>query len=128
MTASIPIAARLTYGIAGVGALLHGYVALFKADGGFSPFLLGLLLMSWLPYVIAAGIARATKRAVFGLGFAAASLGADLLMHYSVFIAPKGSTAALGLLFMPIWNLVLVGPLGGIVFWAVHRYLMPRRG
>jgi hypothetical protein len=117
---------RLTQAIAVVGVLLHAYVALFKADGGFSLFLVGLLLMSWLPYAIAAGIAYVESRAVFGLGFALASLAGDLYMHYSVFIAPKGSTAALGLLFMPMWNLIILGPLGGFLFWLAKR-LMSRR-
>lgn len=117
---------RLTQAIALAGVVLHLYVAVFKADGGFSLFLVGLLMMSWLPYAIAAGIAYVASRAVFGLGFAVASLAGDLFMHYAVFIAPKGSTAALGLLFMPIGNLLILGPIGGLVFWLVRRYLLTK--
>lgn len=127
MIAAPPTATRLTYAIAGVAALLHGYVALFKADGGFSLFLVGFLLVSMLPYAIAAGIAYVPSRAGFGLGYAVACLTGDLFMHYAVFIAPKGSTAALGLLFMPIWNLIILGPIGGVVFWLVGRFLRTHR-
>lgn len=118
---------RLTYGIAIAALALHLYVAIFKAEGGFSVFLVGLLMASWLPYLVASGIAYVPARAPFGLGFAAASLAGDLFMHYSVFIAPKGSTAALGLLFMPFVNLLIFGPIGGIVFWLARRYVFRPR-
>ena len=57
-------------------------------------------------------------------GFAFGALAGDMFMHYSAFINPKGSTAALGLLSMPLWNLALLGPMGTLVPWAFSR----RRG
>jgi hypothetical protein len=41
-------------------------------------------------------------------------------MHYVVFVQPTGSTAALGLLFMPLWNLLLLGPIGLLVVWGLE--------
>jgi hypothetical protein len=107
------------------GALLHVYTALFKAEGGFSAFLVGLVVWSCLPYAIAALVAMRGKRPAIALGAALGALAGDLFMHYSVFVAPKGSTAALGLLFMPLWNLLVLAPAGAAVAWAVARW---RRG
>ena len=63
----------------------------------------------------------------FGLGGAAASLLADIYMHYSVFVAPKGSTAALGLLALPIWNLLVIGPAGAVLLWICYRLFASKR-
>ncbi len=98
--------------------MLHLYTFAFKADGSWSLFVLGLLGFSIAPYLVAWFLGRYQRAVGVGLGFAAAALLGDLYMHYSVFIEPKGSTAALGLLFMPIWNLLLLGPIGGLVGWA----------
>ncbi|MES2610280.1 MAG: hypothetical protein V4679_08575 [Pseudomonadota bacterium] len=115
--------------LCGVGVALHLYTALFKAEGGMDAiaFLIGLLLWSCTPYAIAALLSRG-RRVLWGLGAAAACLAADVFMHYSVFIAPKGSTAALGLLFMPLWNLLVIGPAGALLFWLAHRILARQRG
>lgn len=125
---SSPTTKTITFALCGAGVALHFYTALFKAEGGMDAiaFLLGLLLWSCTPYAIAAALAGG-HRAVWGLGAAAACLAADLFMHYSVFVAPKGSTAALGLLFMPLWNLFVIGPVGALLCWLVQRVLR-RRG
>lgn len=39
----------------------------------------------------------------------------DVWMHLEIFVFPSSSTAALGLLFMPLWNLVLVIPVSYLV-------------
>lgn len=116
-----------TLALCGLGVALHLYTAIFKAEGGMGAigFLVGLLLWSCTPYALAAMLALA-RRPVPGLGAAASCLVADLFMHYSVFIAPRGSTAALGLLFMPLWNLLFVAPAGALLFWLAHRVLARR--
>ncbi len=115
----------LIFTVAAAG-LLHLYTMAFKAEGGWSPFVLGLLAFSLIPYVVAVVLARFRTTASSAFGFAAGALLGDLFMHYSVFIAPKGSTAALGLLFMPIWNLLLLGPVGALLAWVSAR-LVGRR-
>lgn len=117
---------KFTLTLSAAGILLHLYTALFLADGGLSWFLLGLAVLSCLPYAIAVALARIRRASVLSLGWAIASLLADLYMHYSVFVAPKGSTAALGLLFMPVWNLLVVGPAGAVLLWGCHRLLTRR--
>ena len=117
----------LALSAAGVG--LHLYTAFFKAEGGMGavPFLIGLFLWSCTPYAVAAVLAW-SRRTVWALGAAAACLAADVFMHYAVFVAPKGSTAALGLLFMPLWNLVAIGPAGALLFWLAHWIFGRQRG
>jgi hypothetical protein len=105
-----------------LGVALHAYTALFKAEGGFSTFLVGLFVWSCLPYAIAALVATRGRQPAMALGAALGALAGDLFMHYSVFVAPKGSTAPLGLLFMPLWNLLLLAPAGAAVAWAVARW------
>ncbi|SDN27830.1 hypothetical protein [Polaromonas sp. JS666] len=121
MPNSVSTPAKFTLTLSAAGVLLHVYTAVFRADGGLSWFLLGLVLLSCLPYGIAAALTRARRAHLLALGWAIASLLADLYMHYSVFVAPKGSTAALGLLFMPIWNLLVIGPAGAVAVWGCHR-------
>jgi hypothetical protein len=108
------------------GFLLHAYTFAFKAEGGWSLFVIGLFAYSLAPYTAAAVLAIFRPTALAAAGFAAGALLGDLFMHYSIFIAPKGSTAALGLLFMPIWNLLLLGPIGGILAWAGAKLISKR--
>ena len=108
------------------GCLLHLYTFAFKAEGGWSLFVVALFAYSLSPYAVASILARFRPAMSGALGFAAGALAGDLFMHYSVFIAPKGSTAALGLLFMPIWNLLLLGPIGALVGWASARFVSKR--
>ena len=114
--------------VVAAGCILHLYTFAFKAEGGWSLFVLGLLGFSITPYLVAWFLGRYQRAVGFGLGFAAAALLGDLYMHYSVFINPKGSTAALGLLFMPIWNLLLLGPIGGGVGWVSAKVAKKRLG
>ena len=109
-----------------VGCLLHLYTFAFKAEGNWSIFVLGLLAFSLTPYAVAAILAYFGRMASGALGFAAGTLLGDLFMHYSVFIAPKSSTAALGLIFMPLWNLLLLGPIGMLFGWAIDRLIGKR--
>jgi hypothetical protein len=107
--------------ISGTGSALHLYTTTFKAEGEASFFLVALFLWSCVPYAVGAALSRFVRTQVIAFGAVSACLAADAFMHYFVFIAPKGSTAALGLLFMPLWNLAAVGPLGALLAWAVSR-------
>ena len=108
------------------GCLLHAYTLAFKAEGGWSLFVVGLCAYSLAPYAAAAALARRWPAVWSAVGFAVGALAGDVFMHYSVFIAPEDSTAALGLLFMPIWNLLLLGPVGALVAWASVRVINSR--
>jgi hypothetical protein len=105
------------------GVLLHAYTTLVAAAGPVEAFHLGLLAWSCLPYLVAALLPRFGAAPSTAAGFALGALLGDLYMHYAVFIAPKGSTAALGLLFMPLWNFLVLGPLGALAVRAGVRLL-----
>lgn len=113
---------RMALTACALGVALHLYTALFEVEGGPSAFVVGLLVWSCLPYVIAAVLGTRGKLPAIALGAALGALAGDLLMHYSVFVAPQGSTAALGLLFMPLWNLLLLAPAGAAIAWALARW------
>jgi hypothetical protein len=110
-----------------LGVALHLYTAAFEVEGGASAFLLGLVVFSVLPYAVAALLPRLRVSRVAASGYAFGALAGDAFMHYSAFVAPKGSTAALGLLFMPLWNLLLVGPAAALIAWGVAVRFGARR-
>jgi hypothetical protein len=104
-----------------VGAALHLYTAIFQAEGGPSLFLFGWFLWSCTPYFVALVPLLFAKKPALAVGYAAASLGFDIFMFLSVFMQPTSSTAALGLIVMPFWNLVLFGPAGAFFAWLLFR-------
>lgn len=104
-----------------LGFALHAYIVLFESDGGFNLWLAGLLLWSWLPYAVCLALARIGKRPLHGLLGAVAALVLDACLYYSVFVAPKGSTAALGLLFAPLVNLCVSVPVGVLAAFVIER-------
>jgi hypothetical protein len=97
--------------------LLAGFVIHFKEvfweiSESAKPTITSLLLeLAWgtLPYLV---IFALRNKTFYGALFAATVVFCfDLMMHLEVFYFPSSSTAALGLLFMPFWNLVLFTPL-----------------
>jgi hypothetical protein len=106
------------------GIVLHAFTVLFKAEGGASLFLLGLFLWSCAPYAICIFLALRGTSFLSALGGAALALCADCYMFWSVFLHPKSSTAALGLLFMPLWNLVVFMPLGMLIGHGLSKLLL----
>ena len=93
------------------GIALHVHIA-SKAEGGWSGFTLGLLLWSALPYVLCLLASLVAKRPVHAAVAAACCLVLDALTYRSVFVSPTSSTAALGLLFTPLANLLVAAPVG----------------
>jgi hypothetical protein len=129
------IATKATLSFCALGAILHAYeAARAVADqpdggsdfGGFM-FLGGLLLWSCLPYAIWVYVAAVKGQPAPAVGGALGTLSFDLWVHYSVFIGPTSSTTALALLFAPVWNLILFGPLGAAIAWPVITLLARRK-
>ena len=52
---------------------------------------------------------------------AIAPLIIDLFTHYSVFIRPESSTASLSLIWISIWNVLLILPLGLLIGLGIDR-------
>ena len=104
----------------GAGVLLHAYQALVASSGANTAFAFGLFLWSTVPFAIAAVMDRLGVNRFRAAAFAWASLLGSVYMHFAVFVQPTGSTAALGLLFMPLWNLLLIGPAGLLAAWGLQ--------
>jgi hypothetical protein len=106
-----------------LGVLLHVY-QFSLASGADAYFLRGvLLLLSCVPYAIAWVLAASASWRWSGLGVAVLCLLADGMMHYAVFIAPQSSTAGLGLVALPLWNLLATAPVGAALGWLANRWL-----
>jgi len=129
------VAARATLTLCALGVVLHAYEAARAVvdrssgaiDFGGFMFLVGFLLWSCLPYAIWVYVAVVQRQPAPALGCAVGSLFFDLWVHYSVFIGPTRSTAALALLFAPVWNLILFGPLGAAISWPAITLLARRK-
>jgi hypothetical protein len=106
-------------GIAVAAAALHAYEHVYKSVGDPS---VGFLLWAMVPYFLCLSLSAfpGTRAPVIAGG--AVALAFDLWGHYSVFFNPKGSTAALALLFIPLWSTIIVVPLATFIAWSVfHR-------
>jgi hypothetical protein len=117
---------RLSLGFCIAGVALHLYTTTFQTDADLSPILIGWFLWSCAPYAVALVLLLLAKKPALTVGYAAASLGLDIFTFVSVFIGPASSTAALGLIVMPFWNLVLFGPVGALITWLLFRVWLRR--
>lgn len=114
---------QLACAVCAVGVALHAVTALVMSAGPVGTFTLQLFALSCLPYLAMFVLATSLKRPIPGAAGASAALIADAGMFWSVFVQPKGSTAALGLLFMPVWNLLLIAPAAAAAAFVVTRRL-----
>jgi len=107
--------------IASFGLLLHAYTAFFNSDVGPDSFTLGLMAWSFLPYLVVLVLLYVLRQPLIPLCAVIPILLLDLVNYYFVFVRPQSSTAAIGLLWMPLWNLVIVMPIGLLVGWLIQR-------
>ncbi len=99
------------------GAVLHGYENLVLSTYPDAWF----YLWSLLPYVVCLIVLVLAKNPIPTIAAASVALAIDGLAHYEVFINPKGSTAALVLLFAPLWNTIIFVPATMLVTRLVVR-------
>lgn len=103
----------------GFGLALHTFTATVMA----AEFSLGLWLWSLASYLAAGLLSWRAIHAALGALILPALM--DSATYYGVFIAPQGSTAAVGLFATPLWNLFVFVPVGAIIGgWLGRR----RRG
>jgi hypothetical protein len=113
----------IAFGLLIYGLAIHSYIVLFKAEGDLNGFLIGLWVWSLSPYVVGAVLLRLRRNACAAAGWLVLPTMLDAVTYYDVFINPMHSTAELGLLFAPLWNLLLLRPLGGFAGWMFERKL-----
>ena len=118
MPATKPPTTLLALAVVG-GIALHSYEFTVATGSGTSSFAFWLLVWSVLPFAVAFALSQSRVGQARAAGYAWASLLGSIYMHLSVFVQPTASTAALGLLFMPLWNLLLLGPVGLLVVWGL---------
>jgi hypothetical protein len=105
-------------GIAVLGAALHGYEHLYKSSSDSS---MGFLLWSMVPYLLCLLLSAFPAVRTSVIAGAVLALVFDVWGHYSVFVDPQSSTAALALLFIPLWSSIVVVPVGTLIAWLVAR-------
>jgi len=114
------IAATALTLVVATAAALHGYEQLAKAA---SPKLTWFL-WAMMPYALCVIVMFFSNSATPALLGSCVALGFDVLAHHDVFVDPRGSPAALALLFVPLWNTLIFAPAAMLISWAVIR----RRG
>lgn len=107
-------------------ALVHVGSLFLAADGLVTGFLVGLLAASALPYLLCLGVLKWTRSVGAALGGLLAIALFDAWMYWSVFIAPRGSTAAVGLVFAPHWKIFILLPIGAVVGRVTEAWLARR--
>ena len=110
----------VAFGLVHVGSL---FLATARPVNGF---LVGLLAASTLPYLLCLGVLKWTRSVGAALGGLLAIALFDAWMYWSVFIAPRGSTAAVGLVFAPLWKTFLLLPIGAVIGRVIEAWLARR--
>jgi len=118
-------ARQVGFALVALGMLLHVYIAFVEASGGVSAFSLGLMLWSWLPYLLALILFLWLRNPIAPLCGVLGPFALDMLVYYDVFIHPRSSTAALALLFAPLWSLIIFEPIGLLIGWIVAKRWTP---
>ncbi|MGE3678259.1 MAG: hypothetical protein AB7F95_10120 [Burkholderiales bacterium] len=109
------------YSVVTLGLLLHVAGLVLDWDGQPPTLSLAVMVWSWLPYLIAMLLLFTMRRTVIPLVAATGPLLVDVTNYFSVFVQSPSSTGSLNLLWMPFWNLIIVGPLGLVIGWILSR-------
>ena len=115
--------ARLARPSPALGALVAAGVALhgWHAIGASGAFALVLFAGSLIPYALCllAGLVPTLRGPA--LVAACVVLAVDAYAHYATYVAPSSSTAALVLLFAPLWNVLVFAPAALLAAFALAR-------
>jgi len=107
---------QFIYGSVAAGVALHASTAFYQSSEGPNAFTLLLMAWSMVPYLVALLMVPMNHK-VKALGFLCAILIIDVWTYFDVFVFPTKSTAAIGLLFAPLTNLIIFGPIGCLIAW-----------
>jgi hypothetical protein len=96
---------------------LHAYEQLGDSSGPF----IGRFFWSMTPYGVCLLVLFLSKSGIPGALGVTTALVLDLIAHYDVFVNPKSSTAALVLLFVPLWSALIIAPVVMLIAWLAVR-------
>jgi len=108
---------RATVALLVLGLGLHSYTHAVLA----SAFDVRYWLWSISPYLLVALLLWRGRWPCAALGAALLPVICDMAVHYAVFHTSGSSTAAVALIMMPFWNLVVVLPVGAALGWLIDR-------
>jgi hypothetical protein len=103
--------------IVAVAAALHAYEQLSKSSDPSA----GWFLWAMVPYAVCAFVILISRSGIPGAIGVSIALAFDLIAHYDVFVNPKGSTAALALIFVPLWSALVFAPVAMLLAWLTIR-------
>ncbi len=106
-------------GLAFLGIVIVSLTSI--VGSGFSLLSLPFALWSMLPYGILWLVGRALRDPWPALGAGTAALAADIGIRAAVFLWPRGSTAAIALVFSPAYIAAIVMPIGAGAGWLLGR-------
>jgi hypothetical protein len=102
--------------------LPHLYVAAVGLrEAGASGFLLGVLFWNLVPVAVGTRMAYSSAPR-YGVGWLLATLISSGWAVWVGLLHPRGSTGGLIFLFLPLWNLIVVGPAGMAIARVSRRY------
>jgi hypothetical protein len=105
------------YVVVALAVALHAYEQLAKSsDPSF-----GWFLWAMIPYAVCMLVVLVSKSAIPGALGVSIALVFDLIAHYEVFVSPMGSTAALALVFVPLWSALIFAPAAMLIAWLAIR-------
>lgn len=116
---------QIIYVLLFLGTALHLKAEFWESSDPGSSFSIGVLIWSLVPYL---GIFIFRKFLYGSLCAVILVFAFDLWMHLEAFVFPSSSTSALGLLFMPLWNLILVIPLSYFIGSKISKRIKGNRG
>ena len=106
-------------GLAFLGIVIVSLTSI--VGSGFSLLSLPFALWSMLPYGVLWLVGRALRDWWLALGAGTAALAADIGIRAAVFLWPRGSTAAIALVFSPAYIAAIVMPIGAGAGWLLGR-------
>ena len=103
------------------GSVLHTFTWTMLA----STFSVGFWLLSLNPYIASAIMYFLLRKPHMAAGAAVLPAIADIGAFYWVFVDPQGDMAGLALIVVPVWNILLLVPVGAGIGWWVGRRTVP---
>ena len=116
---------RILVGVILAAVALHLYENAMRTSG--SGFTSGWFAWQMVPYVLILILSRFKALVIPVMPASFIVLAMDLITHYEVFISPSSSTAAIMLIWIPLWNTVVIVPAATFITWLVRRLVYRER-